>query len=56
MTSTMAWKVAVDKGSHCCIMIVRRLRVSFDLMSRGETLMDRAFTIFCTASGLLLVS
>jgi len=53
MTSTTAWNVAVDKGSHCCMTIVRRFRVSFDLISRGATLMLRALTILVTASGLL---
>lgn len=53
MTSTMAWNVAVDSGSHCCMMRVSRLRVSFDLRSRGEILIDRAETILETASGLL---
>ena len=53
MTSTTAWKVAVDRGSHCCMTIVRRFRVSFDLISLGATLMLRALTILVTASGLL---
>ena len=53
MTSTTAWKVAVDSGSHCCMMTVSRLRVSLDLRSLGDTLMLRALTILVTASGLL---
>jgi hypothetical protein len=56
MTSTTAWNVAVDRGSHCCMTMVRRLRVSFDLISLGDTLILRAVTIFATASGLLSVS
>lgn len=53
MMSTMAWNVAVERGSHCCMIRVRRFRVSFDLSSRGETRIDSALTIFVTASGLL---
>lgn len=53
MTSTTAWNVAVERGSHCCMMTVRRFRVSLDLMSRGATLMLSALTILVTASGLL---
>ena len=53
MTSTIAWKVAVERGSHCCMMRVRRFRVSLLLSSLGGTRMLSAFTILVTASGLL---
>lgn len=56
MTSTTAWKVVVDRGSHCCMMRVRRWRVSLDLRSRGEILSDRALTILVTESGSLIFS
>lgn len=54
ITSTTAWKVVVERGSHCCMIKVRRLRVSLGFRSRGEILIDRALTILVTASGLLL--
>lgn len=53
MTSMMDWKVAVERGSHCCMIRLRRLRVSLDRRSRGVMRMLRAVTIFWTASGLL---
>lgn len=54
MTSMMDWKVAVERGSHCCMMRLRRLRVSLDRTSRGVMRTLRAVTIFWTASGLLV--
>lgn len=53
MTSMMDWKVAVERGSHCCMIRLRRLRVSLDRRSRGVMRTLRAVTIFWTASGLL---
>ena len=53
MISTMAWNVAVESGSHCCIISVRRFRVSLDRMSRGVIRTLSAVTIFVTASALL---
>jgi hypothetical protein len=53
MMSTIAWNVVVESGSHCCMMMVRRFRVSLDLRSRGDTRIPKALTILVTASGLL---
>jgi hypothetical protein len=53
MTSTTAWKVHVDSGSHCWKMTATRLRVSLERRSLGDILTLSAETILLTLSGLL---